>query len=335
MSDVPKLRYVLPRFHHGYTAMMKTLTSSLKYESSDPAKFKFHVIQHGQKFGVASAISGFGISRRTYFNWRRQLKDSNNKLSSLVPRSTAPKRTRRMIVDDRLVLFIKDVRQEYGSVGKYKLKVLLDGYARSLDTSSYGLTKIGKIIKRNHYFYDSPRRTKQLRFQRERVKYAPKILSPGYLEMDSVHVIVVGKHLVFVTVIDLATKVAYTEKVQDASSRSSTIVLSHFLSLHKEIMVHTVQTDNGSEFLGDFHDYLEKKNITHLFSYPRSPRINGVIERFNRTLQEEHVERTKEWWCDQKSASLKLTKYLEWYNSKRPHAALKYKTPLVYLKTFI
>jgi transposase InsO family protein len=62
--------------------------------------------------------------------------------------------------------------------------------------------------------------------------------------------------------------------------------------------------------------------------------VNGVIERFNRTFQEEHVERTREYWCDPETATEKLTKYLEWYNFVRPHASLNYQTPMAALKSF-
>lgn len=332
MSDVPKLRYVLPKFRPGYNRAMKTLISSLKYESSDPAQFRLHVLEHGNKYGIASAISAFDVSRRSYFRWKKKLM-MRSRLADLVPVSTRPKRTRRMIVDDRLVLFIKELREEYGRVGKYKLKILLDAYASDLGLPLYGPTKIAKIVKRYNYFFEKPKRVRKLRFQRERVRYAPKIVNPGYLEIDCVHVMVDTRKVIFVTIIDLATRVAYAEAVKTASANNTSIVLSHFIDLY-HIQVHTIQTDNGSEFLGEFHNYLESRGIDHLFSYPRSPRINGVIERFNRTFQEEHVERTKEWWCARDYATAKLTKYLEWYNSVRPHASLHYQTPMAALKSF-
>jgi len=330
-SDVPRLRYILPRFNRGYTLGMKTLSSSLKFDSSDPAKFRLHVLKHGKKHGVQSAIEAFGISRRTFFNWKKLLNSSKGRLSILVPKSTCPKRTRKMIVDDRVVDFIKEIREEYGRIGKYKLKILVDEYIKSLGIAPYGATKLGKIIKRNHFFFDPPRRKREMKFQRNRIKYAPKVFDSGHVQMDSIHAMVSTKKVVFITVIDLATKVAYAEKVKTASSYNASLVLKHFQEKY-QILIHTIQTDNGSEFLGKFNEKLEKENIKHLFSYPRSPRINGTIERFNRTFQEEHVQRTIEWWCDPETANQKLTKYLKWYNEVRPHASLKYITPLNYFK---
>ncbi|MFN4152608.1 MAG: hypothetical protein ACK4IX_16825 [Candidatus Sericytochromatia bacterium] len=54
--------------------------------------------------------------------------------------------------------------------------------------------------------------------------------------------------------------------------------------------VHTIQTDNGLEFMREFDNYLKEKHIKHLFIYPRCPKINAYIERGNRTLQEEFVD---------------------------------------------
>jgi len=48
-----------------------------------------------------------------------------------------------------------------------------------------------------------------------------------------------------------------------------------------------VNTDNGSEFLKNFEQACNKMNIQHFFTYPRTPKMNPLAERFNRTIQEE------------------------------------------------
>ena len=54
--------------------------------------------------------------------------------------------------------------------------------------------------------------------------------------------------------------------------------------------IHVVQTDNGAEFEGEFDAYLSNQQIPHQWSYPRCPRINGCIERYQRTLSEEFIQ---------------------------------------------
>jgi IS30 family transposase len=88
--------------------------------------------------------------------------------------------------------------------------------------------------------------------------------------------------------IDIYTKFAHVRKVKTLSSKQAKLTFQEFqkLSLHR---VHTVQTDNGSEFFDNFHAYLKEQEIKHQFIYPKSPKINGVVERFNRTIQEEFI----------------------------------------------
>ncbi len=54
-----------------------------------------------------------------------------------------------------------------------------------------------------------------------------------------------------------------------------------------EFKIKKIQTDNGSEFLGEFHKYLEDIGIEHYYSYPRSPKTNAYVERLIRTIEEE------------------------------------------------
>ena len=57
-----------------------------------------------------------------------------------------------------------------------------------------------------------------------------------------------------------------------------------------EYQIHTIQTDNGSEFKGYFDKAIEElENTKHVWSYPKSPKTNGYVERFNWTIQDEFI----------------------------------------------
>jgi len=47
---------------------------------------------------------------------------------------------------------------------------------------------------------------------------------------------------------------------------------------------------NGSEFKKEFDKLLQKKNLTHYWAYPRSPKMNAHNERFNRTIREQFID---------------------------------------------
>ena len=134
------------------------------------------------------------------------------------------------------------------------------------------------------------------------------------------------------SVIDIYTKFAHVVNVDNLSSATARRVFGEFQELYPT-SIHTVQTDNGSEFLKSFHEYLEEESIKHQFIYPKMPKINAFIERFNRTIQEEFILRNDEIYYDQKAFAKKLTEYLYWYNYKRPHASLHYMSPMTFIST--
>ena len=93
----------------------------------------------------------------------------------------------------------------------------------------------------------------------------------------------------------------------------------------------TWQSDNGSENLGEFDSQLKKDKIPHLFSYPRCPKINAYIERYNRTVQEEFIDNHLDSIHDKELFSQELADYLIFFNTKRVHKSLGKKTPIDYL----
>lgn len=151
--------------------------------------------------------------------------------------------------------------------------------------------------------------------------------------MDSIIIYVLGQRYCFVTAIDIVTRFAWVKLTTNLSSRQAKLALIEFESQYKETL-RAIQTDNGSEFLGEFDDYLIQVQIKHEFVYQKSPKVNGVVERFNRTIQEEFIQRNDEILYDTQKFNQKLQNYLTWYNTRRPHYSLGQIPPLQYLEKF-
>jgi len=330
-------RYILPKLCKGhYNTLMKLVSNSLKFDLSDPAKFRLHVLDHYYKFGWKSTVNAFGIAKSTLYDWRNIFETSKKKINSLVPKSTRPTKTRVMMTDWRLIEFIKQFREEYGNISKYKLKIFVDEYCKNTGLKQISTSVIGKIIKRKHFFFETKTKAKRKRFKllQPRIKKTPKETIPGYLEMDSITIYMIGTKYYFSTIIDIVTKFAWCKLVPSLSASNAKRSFIKFKKFYKH-PIRIVQTDNGSEFLGDFNLYLELQNIKHEFIYPRSPKINGVVERFNRTIQEEFLVRQDEITYNKDLFNQKLTNYLIWYNTKRPHYSLGQISPTEYMQRFI
>jgi len=86
-------------------------------------------------------------------------------------------------------------------------------------------------------------------------------------------------------------------------------------------------SDLGTQYTSDeFSQVIEKYKMTHSFSYKGSPYDNACMESFHAILKKEEVNHVQ--YIDDKSAELALFQYIEgWYNRKRIHGSIGYKTP--------
>lgn len=90
--------------------------------------------------------------------------------------------------------------------------------------------------------------------------------------------------------------------------------------------IDVVLSDNGREFCGrpDRHPYelfLQLEEIEHRTTKVKRPQSNGIVERFHRTLLDEHfrVEGRKTWFETIEEMQAVLDRYLVHYNTERPH----------------
>ena len=94
--------------------------------------------------------------------------------------------------------------------------------------------------------------------------------------------------------------------------------------------VRAIQVDGGSEFKAEFEEACRRKGISLFVLPPRSPKLNGRVERSNRTHDEEFYQvipppdnlvhlRAQLLWQEQR------------YDTYRPHQALGNLTPLEWL----
>jgi IS30 family transposase len=297
------------------------------------------VLSFFKEFGLKATKKAFKVSKTTLYRWRKALFNNQGKLSSLIPKSTKPLSVRKMMTDPRMVEYIKNLREEYPKLGKEKIKPLLDKYCLSLGIKSISVSTIGKVIKRHHLFsqkqgrvYHNPASgwNQKKKSKRLRVRYSPKPAEFGHFQMDTVLKLVDNLKLYLYSAIDIKLKFSLSLAYSNLNSQN-TLDFFKKLEIVYPLKIKSIQTDNGLEFLGMFDNYLKRKHIPHYFIYPRCPKINGVVERYQRTLEEEFLDPNLDLIHNPKLFSDKLTDYLIFYLLERPHKSLGLKSPMDYL----
>lgn len=323
-----------------HTEGVINMVYSLKrFTQDEVANERLKIINFYVKYGEKETKEAFGVGRKTIHVWKKKLSLSQGKLSSLIPTSTKPIRSRGMQTDPKIVSFIRGLRENHPRLGKEKIYPLLLSFCKREGIVPIKESTIGKVIKRNNLFYQkqgkiyhNPNSKYALRTKtkRLRIRYSPKHKDLGHVQLDTILRFQDGIKYYLYTAIDAKGKFAFCLPYKTLTS-SNTLDFYQKLAQVIPYTIKSIQTDNGLEFLRFFDAYLQKQNIPHIFIYPRCPKINGVVERFNRSIQDEFVDSNLYLIHNQKTFSSKLADYLLFYNCARVHKSLGNITPMAYL----
>lgn len=151
----------------------------------------------------------------------------------------------------------------------------------------------------------------------------PYVLNPGDLvEMDTIHLMISEKKRIYVfTLIDVHSRWVYAKAYEKINGATSVLFLKE-AQRHAPFRFKMIQSDHGPEFSSHFIERIERE---HRYTRIGKPNDNAHIERFNRTLQEECLDK-----CERKVDVLNkaLRIYLKYYNNRRMHLGIKLKTPM-------
>ena len=308
-----------------------------RYMITEQAKERCRILAFWEHHGLAVTKEAFQISRATLFRWQKALKEKQGKLEGLNKQSTAPKRKRKREIPEAVRDFILNERKFDSSLSKDKLAVLLkeDGIA-NLSASTVGrilndLKQQGVLPEETRLSYYAKTDTFREKIQIKRKKLRSKGHEGGLVKADSIVRFTNGIKRYIITAIDQENKFAFAYAYKNHSSDGATDFMKKFQSVAPLSLTH-VQTDNGSEFAKHFEIYLEKNGIVHFYTYPRCPKQNSEIERFNRTLSDAFIKRNRNLLAyDIDSFNSKLINWLLWYNTRRPHWSLGLISPLKYI----
>ena len=304
---------------------------------STKARFKHQVLDLVRSSGgdIRLACEHYQVSRATVYRWRAQFKPRS--LKSLEERSRRPHRVRHGEWSRELERTVKRLREQYGW-GKDKLVVLVR--REGLHTSASTVGRILTSLKRRRLLSEPEKqsvRTRRRITNRPHAERKPKdwpVEAPGDLvQVDTVDL---NRHLSEHRKQFTARDTISRWDVIEAHTRATSGLAAQFLDTlesHSPYPIKAIQVDGGSEFAGEFEQECKRRDIRLFALPPRSPKLNGRVERAQRTHREEYYER---YAIPQTIAehNRDLNRWQEIYNTIRPHQAIGQRTPLQVLQDF-
>lgn len=298
-------------------------------------KLEWIIFYHtlGKENATVTSIH-FGITRKTFHKWLRRFKEQD--FLGLEEKSRAPVRTRRRDISLLQRIRVKQLRKKYPRYGKMKLVHIYQEQYHEVISS----WKIQKIIEENSLYFSLPEILKKRKrnvksLKRQKITALVKQHKVNFLwHVDTVVLTLPGGgYRYLLTAIDDISKLSYARLYKTHSSRGAKDFLERLLYVTDNKILN-IHHDNGSEFLKEFAEACRTRNIPQWFSRPHTPKDNAVLERFNRTIQEEFIEVTDTDILFIDEFNTYLTEWLIEYNFHRPHQTLDYKPPLVYLDSY-
>lgn len=247
---------------------------------------------------VKDACSVFGISRKTYYKWYRIDHDLRAR-----PAHARRKRQPNVKLTPDVCALIKKEKL-LTNYGPKKMQLLLK---RRL-----GLTVSTTIVYR---FY---KKRGLVRRPQKRLPWYQPLQDPvipqkpgEVVQIDTKYVWIESRRQYQRTFVDIYTGYQFAAVLPSLEALATAVA---FEAAEKRFPfpILGVQTDNGSENRGAFHQFLGERGIAHYFIPKNSPNWNGAVERAHGVIDQEFYLNPLRPWKT-------LAEYLQWYNNDRIH----------------
>lgn len=251
----------------------------------------------------------FGFSQSVIVKWFKKLKVIG--YHPIPTKSSRPKHHPKELSGD-VVKKIVEIRLKTKRTSEVVHQTLLnDGIKVSLNSVRRTIDRHGLMKKRSHLKRWHP------------PVLRPKPLQPGDLvQLDTIHRMISKKKRLYIFVLlDVYSRWVYA-KAYESMSAARSLQFVREAQRVSSFRFNMLQSDHGPEFGMWFVEQIKKK---HRYTRIGKPNDNAHIERFNRTVQEECLDKIP---TEVRAINCALKKYLQYYNSERLHLGISLRVPM-------
>jgi transposase InsO family protein len=289
------------------------------------ARFRYIILEYSRGRNISKVCREFNIPRSTFYNWRKRYDEEGpsglyrkKPVAHSHPRKTPPE----------VIEKILEIRREY-QMGAWRIKYYLERYhgvniSESTVSRTLKAHGVGKLPK------TAPRRSIHTK------RYAKTV--PGHHVQVDVKFLklkdAAGKSVrrYQYTAIDDATRIRALQ-IYEKHNQHCAIKFIDYVIEKFPFRISMVRTDRGHEFQARFHFHVEDLGIQHAYIKPRSPQLNGKVERSHLTDQREFYQLLT--YTDDVDLNSKLGAWESYYNYDRPHMSHDGRTPYEVMKSLL
>ena len=284
-------------------------------------------------YSAAKAAELVRLPRSTLYRWQKRLAEQG--AGGLEDGDRRPKNVRRPQWSPELAEAVLTLREAYPHMGKAKLWKLLSHIDVHTSVSTVG--RILSHLKERGVLLEPPRNgitKRKRRVVRPHATRKPReyqVKKPGDLvQVDTLDVRPLpDKRIKHFTARDMDSRWDVIEAYGSATAGNAKKFLKTLLD-RAPYPVQAIQVDGGSEFMADFEQACAEEGIRLFVLPPRSPKLNGHVERAQRTHTEEFYDLYMG-DLDLMSINRALREWENFYNRVRPHHSLDLMSPAEYL----
>jgi len=276
---------------------------------------------------AGKAAKKFNVNINTIYKWRRRAEDD------LQDRTNATK-----VISFTLTEFERHLICEMKKLTLFSIDDLLQVLKTFIPKLTY--KNLYTTLKQNHLNrneYIVPKESKKNKVGKF------KDYKEGFIHVDIKFLPKInGKRKYLFAAIDRRTRLVCAKIYDDKTKESSADFLNEIIDFFP-FKINKILTDNGKEFTDKFHKgkkrpsgnhivdvICNKNNIEHRLTKPYTPKTNGMIERFNRRIQENVLDKFK--FENVKELKKSIFRYLQEYNFYIKQKKLDYKSPISFLE---
>ena len=286
----------------------------MKVEAIRDINRKLKILRHGEEIGnVSKACRYYGISRETYYKWKRALAARGE--AGLINSKPCPVNLKRRVAPEieEQILYLRSTYH----FGQKRIVWYINRYL-GMKVAEGGVR--GVLLR--HGMNRLPQNAKKRSPGPAFIRYEKQV--PGHqVQVDVKFLDLQGKTGKVVrrfqySAIDDATRIRVLKIYARHTQQNAIDFIDHVVR-EMPFRIRQIRTDNGHEFQALFHWHILDGGMEHVYIKKGTPRLNGKVERSHRTDQEEFYQLI-EYKGDEDLVG-KLKEWERFYNTFRPSGA--------------